>query len=140
MPSNSFDLSSPIMGSSLSQQVRGANEDPEDFARQQRFREKEEARLRELQKKQVEEIELKNERRSAAREKLLAMIKNLESLKSTKRNSRTQGDSPTGAAAGGSWGIIKSNIALKNGDFPGHKDVSRMRDAIVNKAKDTGVN
>lgn len=128
------------MGSSVSQQVRAAHEDPEEQARQQRFREKEEARLRELQKKQVEEVELKNERRSAARQKLDAMVKNLDSLKSSKKNGKSGQGSSGETGAGGSWGIIKSNIALKNGDFPGNKDVSRMRDAIVNKAKDTGVN
>lgn len=85
-------------------------------------------------------MELKNERRAAAREKLLAMVKNLDSLKSSKRNGKSGESSAHGSSAGGSWGVIKSNIALKNGDFPGNKDVSRMRDAIVNKAKDTGVN
>ena len=128
------------MGTTLSQQVGRLNEDPEEQARQQRFREKEEARMRELQKKQVEEIEQKNERKTAARQRLQAMVKNLDSLKSSKRNNKAGGDAGSGAHSGNSWGVIKSNIALKNGDFPGNKDISRMRDAIVNKAKDTGVN
>ena len=32
--------------------------------------------------------------------------------------------------------MIKNNIALKNGDYPGKSDVTRMRESIVNKAGD----
>jgi hypothetical protein len=67
------------------------------------------------------------------------MMKNLDSLKKSK--ARTDTKSPTNAGGKGvSWGLVTNSIALKNGDFPGTKDISRMRDAIVNKAKDEGSN
>ena len=91
--------------------------------------------MKELQKRQVEEVENKNDRRSKAKIRLQDMMKNLDSLKKSKgRSSDKLTDGSAGK--GGSWGSITQNIALKNGDFPGNKDISRMRDAIVNKAKD----
>ena len=32
-----------------------------------------------------------------------------------------------------SWALIMNNIALKEGDYPGSKNVARMRQAIVNQ-------
>lgn len=68
------------------------------------------------------------------------MMKNLDSLKNSKKNGGTDGKKGSEDFGNSSWGIVKGNIALKNGDFPGNKDISRMRDAIVNRAKDAGVN
>ncbi|CAD8078927.1 unnamed protein product [Paramecium sonneborni] len=35
-----------------------------------------------------------------------------------------------------SWDQISSNIALKDGEYPGQKDVTKMRQAILNKRSD----
>ncbi|CAD8177327.1 unnamed protein product [Paramecium pentaurelia] len=35
-----------------------------------------------------------------------------------------------------SWDQIASNIALKDGEYPGQKDVTKMRQAILNKRND----
>lgn len=35
------------------------------------------------------------------------------------------------------WEKITRNIALKAGEYPGKADVTRMREAIVNKKSDT---
>ncbi|CAD8084786.1 unnamed protein product [Paramecium sonneborni] len=35
-----------------------------------------------------------------------------------------------------SWDQIASNIALKDGEYPGQKDVTKMRQAILNKRSD----
>ena len=32
-----------------------------------------------------------------------------------------------------SWGLVANNIALKDGDYPGDKNVSRMRGVILNQ-------
>ena len=32
-----------------------------------------------------------------------------------------------------SWGLVANNIALKDGDYPGTKNVSRMKEAILNQ-------
>ena len=59
-----------------------------------------------------------------------------EALKQSKAQERATKASNAAGSQGNSWNLVVSNIALKNGDFPGTKDISRMRDAIVNKAKD----
>ncbi len=82
-------------------------------------------------------MEAKNERRSRAKGQLQEMMKSLDSLKSSKSKERSDRMNEN-MAGSGEWGTIVNSIALKNGDFPGTKDISRMRDAIVNKAKDTG--
>lgn len=123
-------------GNSFQQVVFIYGEDPEEQERQLRFREKEDNRMRELQKKQVEEIEAKNQRRQRARAKLQDMLKASEALKLSKAQERASKSSNATNSQGNSWQTVVNNIALKNGDFPGTKDISRMRDAIVNKAKD----
>lgn len=104
-----------------------------------RYREKEDNRLRELQQKQVAEYEAKNERRGKARAKLEEMMKNSDNLKKSKAQERADKNA-SNPQNQGSWGLVVNSIALKNGDFPGTRDISRMRDAIVNKAKDGGSN
>lgn len=117
-----------------------SKQDPEEQLRQQRYREKEELRLRDLQKKQIEEIEAKNERRARGKAKLAEMIKNQEGLKKSAAKDKQDSANAFANGKGGPWSLVANNIALKNGDFPGTKDISRMRDAIVNKAKDGGSN
>ncbi len=34
---------------------------------------------------------------------------------------------------GESWGLVANNIALKDGDYPGTRNVSRMRGVIMNQ-------
>ena len=36
---------------------------------------------------------------------------------------------------GESWGVVVNNIALKDGEYPGTKNISRMRTAIVEQHK-----
>lgn len=105
------------------------------MARQQRLRESDEARMREIQQKLVQEIEAKNERRSEAKKTLQEMLKNLDLQKGQKKKEKAEA-AQSSSQNQGEWNTIVNNIALKNGEFLGTKDVSRMRDAIVNKAKD----
>ena len=141
--SNTIDMSNlGSMSPTLSyQQQVGYFEaqDPEEQQRQLRYREKEDNRLRELQQKQVAEYEAKNERRGKARAKLEEMMKNSDNLKKSKAQERADKNA-SNPQNQGSWGLVVNSIALKNGDFPGTRDISRMRDAIVNKAKDGGSN
>lgn len=88
----------------------------------------------------MEEIELKSERRSKAKERLDEMVKSLDLLKKNRNGGDFDGKDGYQDHGKDGWGVVKGNIALKNGDFPGSKDISRMRDAIVNRAKDAGVN
>lgn len=118
-----------------SAQVEPVDQDPEDLMRQQRLRESDEARMREIQQKLVQEIEAKNERRSEGKKTLQTMLKNLDTLKGQKKKDKAEA-AQSKAQNQGEWNTIVNNIALKNGEFLGTKDVSRMRDAIVNKAKD----
>lgn len=116
-------------------QVNPVDQDPEDMMRQQRLRESDEARMREIQQKLVQEIEAKNERRSEGKKTLQTMLKNLDTLKGQKKKDKAEA-AQSKTQSQGEWNTIVNNIALKNGEFLGTKDVSRMRDAIVNKAKD----
>lgn len=67
-------------------------------------------------------------------------MKNQEGLKKSVAKEAKDSANSFANGKGGPWSVVAGNIALKNGDFPGNKDISRMRDAIVNKAKDGGSN
>ena len=39
----------------------------------------------------------------------------------------------TNGDKGASWSLVMSNIALKDGNYPGERNVARMRSAILNQ-------
>ena len=60
-------------------------------------------------------------------------------LQAVKNNKRAERESIEGIDGhrhvAESWGLVSNNIALKDGDYPGDRNVSRMRGVILNQHK-----
>jgi hypothetical protein len=67
------------------------------------------------------------------REEMLAGWKKNMLVRQTEQNKKNS------EAAGQGWAMVVQNLPLTGSDYKGTKDVSRMKEAIGNKAKDSGL-
>lgn len=79
---------------------------------------------KEAGRQQLEDFLERKEREKAGRRE-----QNLESQKRTREEIRKLND-----VAG--WSKVAANVPLKQGEHPGSKDTTRMREAIINKKSD----
>eukprot|EP01017_Pseudomicrothorax_dubius_P035949 TRINITY_DN5103_c0_g1_i4.p1 TRINITY_DN5103_c0_g1~~TRINITY_DN5103_c0_g1_i4.p1 ORF type:complete len:260 (+),score=55.51 TRINITY_DN5103_c0_g1_i4:228-1007(+) len=113
---------------------------PEEQERENKLRELENDRLRRLQDKMSEEINVKNERKLKARSELEAWQKTFNSQKEARKKKNLEEESvllqkseqPTNP-----WEVIANNISIKDGDYSGSRDVTRFRQSLLAKRSDT---
>ena len=85
-----------------------------------------------------EENQLKIQRRADGKQRLDQMMSDREQEVEKKKASATyQEEYDANNESDNSWSKICNNIALKDGDYQGSKDITKMRGAIVNKREDT---
>jgi len=112
--------------------------DPEEQRREEMSRQKEQQRNQELHEMAQRESEEKSLRRGEAQKVLEQMMRDLEQKAGTKSNNVYVEEQQAMADTDGNpWAKICANIALKEGDYPGERDVKQMRTAIVNKCGDS---
>jgi len=115
---------------------------PEEQARIEKLRELEEKRMQALQEKIQNEIKIKNDKILKAKSDLQDWMndqkKGMESrrLLNREEHEAKQKAKETNTLYKNSWDKIASNITLKEGDYPGSKDVGRMRQSILSKKAD----
>jgi len=117
------------------------NYDPEEQERILRLRRLEEERMHKLDLKARAEMEKKQERRNNAALELHKWMEDTKlEIEKRKVLNRQENDIKREAQEGqtykNSWDKITSNIALKDGEYPGTKDVSKFRQALLNKRND----
>eukprot|EP01017_Pseudomicrothorax_dubius_P040090 TRINITY_DN622_c0_g1_i3.p1 TRINITY_DN622_c0_g1~~TRINITY_DN622_c0_g1_i3.p1 ORF type:complete len:126 (-),score=44.49 TRINITY_DN622_c0_g1_i3:216-593(-) len=115
---------------------------PEEQERQEKLREVEERRMQALQEKLQHEKQVKQERIQKAKNDLAQWQNDRKTANEKRRqNNRAEHDALLEAKANNtlyknSWEKVAGNITLKEGDYPGSKEVSRMRQAILAKKAD----
>lgn len=83
------------------------------------------------------ESEEKNLRRGEAQKVLEQMMQDVQQKAGVKReNVYVEEQQAMEDSDGNPWAKVCANIALKEGDYPGSRDVNQMRAAIVNKCGD----
>eukprot|EP01016_Furgasonia_blochmanni_P026227 TRINITY_DN2794_c0_g1_i6.p1 TRINITY_DN2794_c0_g1~~TRINITY_DN2794_c0_g1_i6.p1 ORF type:complete len:218 (+),score=72.26 TRINITY_DN2794_c0_g1_i6:76-729(+) len=117
--------------------------DPEEEERQEKLRRVEEQRLAQLQEKLKQELDKKEERISNGRAYLAEWHQERETMIEKRRafNRQTQQTMLEGKKNNNvyknSWDKIVGNVGIKESEYPGTKDVTRMRQALLNKKNDT---
>ena len=91
-----------------------------------------------MRKKAELEHEEKQKRRAKGKKELEAFMaarrEEVQAAKQQKSHEEQEGASASSARTPEeSWGLIVNNIALKEGDYPGTKNVAKMRQAILNQ-------
>ena len=120
------------------------NSKPVDEAEQKRIadRQKEaEERQEKIKKKREKEEELRNEIIKKAREYMIEFEEKRQENIAKRRKELEEKNSETNKNVGGgnnadSWGLVNSNIDLKDSEYKGTKDVQRMREAMMNRTND----
>jgi len=120
-----------------------ANYDPEEEERQNRLRQREQERVRALEEKAHAEREKKQERIVDAARDLAKWHsereQNIQKKKQiNKDNQQIQNDAKGEDDYKNPWDKIVANIAVKEGEYPGTKDVTRFRQSLQNKKIDAG--
>ncbi|CAK80305.1 unnamed protein product (macronuclear) [Paramecium tetraurelia] len=111
----------------------------EQQKRRDKLRELEDERLKQIREKDQEERIQKQQRKEKAQQYLLQFQTQLKSDIQARKDANKQVQelrSQNKSEYKNSWDKIASNIALKDGEYPGEKDVNKMRQAILNKRID----
>jgi len=121
--------------------IQDPNYDPEEQQRIARLRNLENERMFKLEQKARIEQEKKAERRNNASMELHQWMEdNKKLIEKRKQENRQQNEitKDGGVTYKNSWDKITANVALKDGEYPGTKDVSKFRQALLNKRSDAG--
>ena len=143
---NTFDLNSNF---TENQFMNNTEISPEEIKRQEQREEELKERQKKIREKQELEMKLKNEFRQKASEFLNNFFKerqnriknNLEQNKIKENNEKNEknlikkGDPNINV-----WERVCKNIDLKDSDYKGSKDVTRMREVIINRKNDFNLN
>lgn len=140
---NSF----PMMNQGPSDLMGGGEYDEEEAKRLEARRQEEEERRKKIEEKMNYELEQKNILREQAR----GWMDEFEAKRTTnisKRKEQNQINEQeflnnkklAKEGHGNSWEIVSSNIALKESDYKGTNDVSRMRAVIIARKNDPSQN
>eukprot|EP01016_Furgasonia_blochmanni_P040467 TRINITY_DN5168_c0_g2_i3.p1 TRINITY_DN5168_c0_g2~~TRINITY_DN5168_c0_g2_i3.p1 ORF type:complete len:431 (-),score=54.67 TRINITY_DN5168_c0_g2_i3:379-1671(-) len=150
--SNNLRDSSPTRGYIPSNVFQGQSDqspepqpviiDQEEVERQERLRGIEEARLAGLQEKQRQELEEKERKRKESRQYLDKFRQDREVTiqkrrEMNKSHENTLKESKNSEPYKSSWDKIVNNVAIKEGEYPGSQDVTRMRQTLINKRHDS---
>ncbi|CAK71905.1 unnamed protein product (macronuclear) [Paramecium tetraurelia] len=115
---------------------------PEQQLRKDKLRLIEDERLAQIREKDQQESLLKQQQKQKAQEYLQVFKKQQEADIAQKRSQNKQKQEiwlenlKNHYQNKNSWEQIASNIALRDGEYPGQKDVTQMRQAILNKRSD----
>ncbi|CAD8172519.1 unnamed protein product [Paramecium octaurelia] len=115
---------------------------PEQQIRKDKLKVIEEERLAQIREKDQQERILKQQKKEKGREYLQQFKSQQESDIQQRKvlNKQKQEiwfeNRKNHSQYKNSWDQIASNIALKDGEYPGQKDVTKMRQAILNKRND----
>ena len=147
---NMFDLNSNFNNNNNFNNNFNNNElSPEEIKRQEQREEELKERQKKLREKQELEMKLKNENRKKASEFLNEFFKerqkriqnNLELNKQKENNEKNEKDLiKKGDPNINVWERVCKNIDLKDSDYKGTKDVTRMREVIINRKNDFNSN
>ena len=147
---NAFDFTSDVPQQQHQQQQQMFVDDEEEIQRQQVRQQEMELRMKIIREKMEIEIQKKNELRAKALEYVNAFnqermmkitenkknnIANEEKLKADKQIGDTEGKSVSG-----SWSKVTQLISMKESEYKGSKDVSRMRECIIKRKNDATSN
>merc|ERR1712183_128542 len=110
--------------------------DQEEQAIADRVAIKEEERRREYQQQSNDEYQQKLERKRIGQQVLEQMVMERDNDVQRKKANNAYQEAETQNLGDNSWSMVCNNIALKEGEYPGSKDVKAMRTAIVNKRND----
>ena len=147
---NAFDFTSDVPQQHQQQQQQMFVDDEEEIQRQQVRQQEMELRMKIIREKMEIEIQKKNELRAKALEYVNAFnqermmrinenkknnIANEERLKADKQIGDTEGKSVSG-----SWSKVTQLISMKESEYKGSKDVSRMRECIIKRKNDATSN
>lgn len=147
---NAFDFTSDVPQQQQQQQQQMFVDDEEEIQRQQVRQQEMELRMKIIREKMEIEIQKKNELRAKALEYVNAFnqermmkinenkknnIANEEKLKADKQIGDTEGKSVSG-----SWSKVTQLISMKESEYKGSKDVSRMRECIIKRKNDATSN
>ncbi|CAD8075461.1 unnamed protein product [Paramecium primaurelia] len=111
----------------------------EQQQRREKLREVEEERIKLIRERDQEERIQKQQRKEKAQQYLLQFQTQLKSDIQARKDANKQAQelrSLNKSQYKNSWDQIAQNVALKDGEYPGEKDVTKMRQAILNKRKD----
>jgi hypothetical protein len=145
---NTFDLNSNFTENQF-MNMNNNEISPEEIKRQEQREEELKERQKKIREKQELEMKLKNEFRQKASEFLNNFFKerqnriknNLEQNKIKENNEKNEknlikkGDPNINV-----WERVCKNIDLKDSDYKGSKDVTRMREVIINRKNDFNPN
>jgi len=133
-------VSQPAYGGGYGQQAYGGEYDPEEEERLERLRRLEQERFRKLEEKARIERERKQERISNGARELNKFHNEREQQINKRKELNRQNQEIQSQAAQeeykNPWDKIVANIATKEGEYPGTKDVTRFRQALINKKMD----
>ncbi|CAD8080457.1 unnamed protein product [Paramecium sonneborni] len=111
----------------------------EQQQRRDKLREIEEERIKLVRERDQEERIQKQQRKEKAQQYLLQfqtqMKRDIQERKAANQQAQEL-RSQNKNEYKNSWDKVASNISLKDGEYPGEKDVTKMRQAILNKRKD----
>ncbi|CAD8168419.1 unnamed protein product [Paramecium pentaurelia] len=111
----------------------------EQQQRREKLREVEEERIKLIRERDQEERIQKQQKKEKAQQYLLQFQTQLKSDIQARKDANKQAQelrSLNKSQYKNSWDQIAQNVALKDGEYPGEKDVTKMRQAILNKRKD----
>ncbi|CAD8171647.1 unnamed protein product [Paramecium pentaurelia] len=115
---------------------------PEQQQRKDKLRLLEDERIVQIREKDQQERLLKQQKQQKGQEFLQEFKKQQENEITQRKNQNKQKqeiqieNNNNHNQYKNSWDQIASNIALKDGEYPGEKDVTQMRQAILNKRRD----
>ncbi|CAD8156459.1 unnamed protein product [Paramecium octaurelia] len=134
---DAFENETPTQGN-----IFNAYVSTEQKLRKDKLRLIDDERLAQIREKDQQERLLKSQKKSKAQEYLSEFKKQQEADIVQKRSQNKQKQDiwleniKIHTQNKNSWEQIASNIALKDGEYPGQKDVTKMRQAILNKRSD----
>ena len=141
---NMFDLNSNFNNNNFNNELS-----QEEIKRQEQREEELKERQKKIREKQELEMKLKNENRKNASEFLNEFFKqrqkriqnNLELNKQKENNEKNEKELiKKGDPNVNVWERVCKNIDLKDSDYKGSKDVTRMREVIINRKNDFNLN
>ena len=141
---NMFDLNSNFNNNNFNNELS-----QEEIKRQEQREEELKERQKKIREKQELEMKLKNENRKNASEFLNEFFKqrqkriqnNLELNKQKENNEKNEKELiKKGDPNVNVWERVCKNIDLKDSDYKGTKDVTRMREVIINRKNDFNLN
>ncbi|CAD8160715.1 unnamed protein product [Paramecium pentaurelia] len=134
---DAFENESPTQAITLNAYVS-----PEQQLRKDKLRVIEDERIAQIREKDQQERLLKQQKKQKAQEYLQEFKKQQDADIAQKRSQNKQKqeiwleNNKNHNQYKNSWDQIAQNIALKDGEYPGQKDVTKMRQAILNKRSD----